>query len=435
MSDSAPRNALDLVIQAGVAKSREELYFTVVNRSLAVACYDRASLWSLARRPALLAVSGNVQPEPRSPFAVSWSKALARLKDKLKPGKLSDDSFKRQSPLSELAAKTEGLSALWLPMSGQGVGVLFEQWGGDEFSAATESDLTRLVAAYALLGRGSGKSGGLRRAGRLVFWLVLLAIAAVALTTVRLPLRVVAVCEVTARSPTLISAPMDGVIDEVLVAPGQQVKQGDRLALYDSRLMEEELKISRRQVAVVEAEVAGARARGFSESRYRGETAVLEARLEQEMARLEALEVRFSRRVITAPVDGTVQLDDARAWRGRPVSTGQAVLWLVDPEDTRVTLWLPQDDRIDIDRSRPIYVHLHALGGEPREARLTYVSSFAQPSADGVYAFPAEAEWLGDGHPPPLGLRGSASIYGDEASLGYWLFRRPLAWARRWLGV
>jgi multidrug efflux pump subunit AcrA (membrane-fusion protein) len=274
-----------------------------------------------------------------------------------------------------------------------------------------------------------------RRWLRPALWLCLLAAVAALLAVVRVPLRVVANCEVVAKNPRLVSAPLDGVIDEVVAKPGQIVAEGDAIAVYDSRLMEEELKISRRQVEVVRAELASARARGFAESRYRGDTALLEARLEQELARLEALEVRFARRRITAPVAGTVQLDDARAWRGRPVATGQAILWLVNPADSRVKVMLPQDDRIDFDGTRPISVHLHALGGEGRAARLTYVSSFAQTGQDGIAYFPAEAEWEDGGSPPPLGLRGTASIYGQETSLGYWLFRRPLSWARRWLGV
>lgn len=425
---------LDLVLLAGQSRSRDELFFTIVNRTAAVCRYDRASLWTSGWRPSLLAVSGNEKADPRSPFGVSWSAALRRFKNKKIPTLLAADDFQDAKTFPALAARTDGLSALWIPFPERGMGVLFERWGTDSFSPADKEEMERLARAYSLMWRAP-RGVGVAAWGRRLFWAVFLAALVVALVVVRLPLRVVADCEVTAKSPRLVSAPMEGVIDEVLATPGQRVKTGDRIALYDSRLMEEELKISRRQVEVVEAELASARARGFSESRYRGETALLEARLEQESARLEALEVRFSRRVVTAPADGMVQLDDARAWRGKPVSTGQAILWLVDPEDTRVTIWLPQDDRIDFDLKRPVKVHLHALGGEPRNAILTYVSSFAQPTPDGGYAFPAEATWTGDERPPPLGLRGSASIYGEETSLGYWLLRRPMAWFRQWLGI
>lgn len=434
MSEAAPDVSLELLLQAGQAKSRDEVLFHIVNRSVAQTPYDRASAWTLRGRPRLLTVSGNAVPDARSPFAASWSTLIRRLKDSATSGLLTPKRFADPAAFTAMGETTGGLSAVWCPLPRHDVGVLFERWGSGPFAETEAEALSRLVQGYDLVWKKRSAAGP-RRWLRTLIWLGLLAAIAAALALVRVPLRVVANCEVVAKTPRLVSAPMDGVIDEVLVTPGQMVGEGDDIAVYDSRLMEEELNISRRQVEVVEAELASARARGFADARYRGETALLEARLEQELARLEALEVRYARRRVTAPVAGMVQLDDARAWRGRPVATGQAILWLVDPAESRVKVWLPQDDRIDFDLTRPISVHLHALGGEGRAARLTYVSSFAQPGTDGASNFPAEAEWEGGGEPPPLGLRGTASIYGQETSLGYWLFRRPMAWVRRWLGV
>lgn len=338
--------------------------------------------------------------------------------------------------VSGQAVTERGLSrAVWLPLPDTGQGICFERWGGADFTDGEIDALRALCAGYALTWRAFG-GRGFRRSPRrrLAGWLIFFVLLAAALYGIRVPLRVMAGCEVTARSPVLIAAPMDGVIEEVTVRPGQEVGKGDVLALYNPRLMEEELRLARRRVAVVEAELASARARGFSEQRYRSEVSLLEARLEQEQARLEGAETRMAMLRVVAPEAGVVQMDDARAWRGKPVATGQAVMWLVNARDSRVSLWLPQDDRIEFDPARPVYVYLQALGGEPLRARLTHVSTFAQLSPEGVYAFPAEADWLDEGEPPPLGLRGTASLTGGEARLGYWLFRRPLAAIRLWLG-
>lgn len=433
MSYPAPfaANPLAPVLEAGRADSVDAFVFVALNRSVEAVPYDRASLWRCLRRPETAAVSGAAVLDADSAFARGWAAALAALKPGA-AGLLDDTAFSTPDAYRAKAAETGGVSALWLPVPGRDDAFLFERWGDRAFTPAEAAALGDLVAAYALA--WPGKTRGKRRTGRLVFWGAFAAIVA-AMFLVRLPLRVVAPCEVTPRTPHLVAAPMNGIIDEIAVQPGQTVAAGEVLARYDARLMEDELAVSRRQVAVVEAELASARARGFNESRYRGEIALLEARLEQENARQAALEARYGLRLVTAGRGGVVQLDDARAWRGRPVSTGQAIMWLVEPDDSRVSLWLPQDDRIDLDLSRPIHIHLHALGGAARRARLTYVSSFAQPGADGVYAFPAEAEWLDDLPPPPLGLRGTASLYGEETSLGSWLFRRPLAWLRRQLGI
>ncbi len=413
---------IERIIEAGRAKSGEEWLFLLVNRSVAVTGYDRASAWSTKGRPRLLAVSGTADPDPDGAFAAEKKSLLKTL------------------PRLDRAASVSGQTALWIPVPARELGFLFERWDG-AFDEGEGGRLERFVEACALAWSGAGRGAPPFRAGagartrrRLARLVLLLAVLA-ALAFVRIPLRIAAECEVVARNPRLVAAPMDGVIAEIVAVPGARAAPGDPLAVYDSRMMEEELNILRRQVEVAETELATARARGFSEQRFRADASLLEARLAQERARLRALEVRYAQRVIEAPVAGMIQIDDPRAWRGRPVATGEAILWLVEPSDTRLRIWLPQDDRIDFDAARPLGVHLYALGGEARAARLSYVSTFARPTGDGRYAFPAEAEWEGARAAPPLGLRGTAFLYGEEVSLGYWLLRRPLGWLRRWTGV
>ncbi len=435
---SGANGDLDLVLAAGAAKSREEFLFLLLNRSVAAVPYDRASAWDFRRaQPALLAVSGNAAPDPDGAFAAAWGKALATLRRPEETAVLGAGAFADEAAWRKAAASVDGLSAVLAVAPEQEMCILFERWENlPRFSDAEKTRLDRLVRASSLAWRGGRRFAAPPRARRRALRIAAAAALLAALVLVRLPLRIAAECEVIAQNPLLVAAPMDGILAEVLVDPGQRVAEGDILAAYDSRMMEEDLNILRRQVGVAEAELATARARGFAEQSYRAETARLEARLEQERARLRSLETRYERRLVAAPEGGMVQLDDPRAWRGRPVATGEALLLLVDPARTRLRIWLPQDDRIDFDPARPAGIHLHALGGA-RAARLTYVSSFARPTGDGRYAFPAEAEWEdGDAEPaPPLGLRGTAFLYGEEVSLGYWLLRRPLGWLRRWAGV
>ncbi len=438
---------LDAVLAAAGAGSREEWLFLLVNRAVVAAPYDRAAAWSLSGGAALLAVSGAVAPDGDGAFASAWKPVVRGL---LRPdacAALGAETVADGAALEEALRAVPGTAAVWAPVPGMASGIVFERWDG-AFSEAERLRLARFVAACSLSRSGgarAARSGRGRWRVRIAAALLLLAV----LAFVRLPLRIAAECEVAARNPRLVAAPMDGVLAEVVARPGERVGAGDVLAVYDARLMEEELNILRRQVEVAETELATARARGFAEQRYRAETARLEAGLSRERARLRALETRYALREIAAPVEGMVQLDDPRAWRGRPVATGQAILWLVEPSETRVRIWLPQDDRIGFDPDRPVGVHLHAFGGEARLARLTYVSAYAQAVGDGSgrYAFPAEAEWMegerngegnGDGKgagSPPLGVRGTAFLYGERVSLGYWLLRRPLGWVRRVFGV
>jgi hypothetical protein len=126
---------------------------------------------------------------------------------------------------------------------------------------------------------------------------------------------------------------------------------------------------------------------------------------------------------------------DPHAWRGRPVQVGERILQIVDPEQTKVRIWLPGDDKIAFDRSRSLRVILAADPRRSRSADLEFVANHSELSPQQIPSFRAEAEWQGPQAGLQLGLEGSAVLYGENVCLGYWIARRPLAAIRRWLGV
>jgi hypothetical protein len=256
---SADADGLDLVVRAGRAGTREEWLFLLANRSVGVVSYDRASVWSTPGKPDVLTVSGQVDPDAGGAFASAWGKALRCLRRPDQSASLSAEAFSDGQAWREASASVLGLSALWIPVAGQGAGFVFERWNSG-FSDEERLRLERLVDACALARAG----GGLRPPSRLwrrLAWLCVLLACGAALAFVRLPLRIAAECEVVARNPRLIAAPMDGVVAEIVAEPGSRVAAGEPLAVYDSRMMEEELNILRRQVDVAGVELATARAR------------------------------------------------------------------------------------------------------------------------------------------------------------------------------
>jgi hypothetical protein len=59
----------------------------------------------------------------------------------------------------------------------------------------------------------------------------------------------------------------------------------------------------------------------------------------------------------------------------------------------------------------------------------------ATPQADGTLAYVIRADLLPGQGLPRIGLRGTAKIYAQRVTLGYYLLRKPLAFLRRTLGV
>ena len=112
---------------------------------------------------------------------------------------------------------------------------------------------------------------------------------------------------------------------------------------------------------------------------------------------------------------------------------------LADPAETAVLIWLPAADAIDIEPGAAVRLFLQVAPLEPLSARLVQTSYQAVLSPDGIASYRLRARFvLEDGERAArlarIGLRGTAKLYGDRASLGYYLFRRPLAFLRQWTG-
>jgi multidrug resistance efflux pump len=249
-------------------------------------------------------------------------------------------------------------------------------------------------------------------------------------------LRVVAPCQVVAKEPAVVAAPLQGVIDRIVVEPGRRVEPGDLLFRYDRRVADKELTIVRQQLAIRQAQLTQARMGAFHDPAVRAGLPSLEARVAQDRVRLQLAESQAEQLDVRARRAGLVRIEEPHAWRGRAVDVGERVLMIVDPDRTMARIWVPEGDMIRFDRDEPVRVVLNVRPGDALLARITYASSHAQPSPKGVHGFVVEADWAEGAPSVRLGLEGTAVLYGSqEVCLAYWLLRKPLAAVRRWFGV
>lgn len=437
-------NLQRLTLEAGLSESRQQLIFRMLNRTIAYCRYDRAVLWSLSgRRPRLLGVSGSSDVNPQSPLVSEWGRIVAALPNRDAVTVVDPTALRGQSDAWEaLARRTNGLSVIWLPIAvdGRRVAALWlERWGGSRFAPGEATRLEALALAYGIawrsVTRGSRRTLGELAARRRVFVALTMLLLAAALFFIRLPLRIVAPCEVVPNDPVAVTAPLNGVIDEIPVLPGRSIEAGELLAAYDKRVTLEEMKVARQQVQIIKSDLQRARVQAFEDPAARAEIALLENRLAQEEIRLHMAQQRVDRLEVRAPVGGTLMFADPHEWRGRPVQVGERLMLIVDPAHTKLRIWLPEHDNIQFDPSRSLTV---VLGSDPsgsRKAALRFLANHSQVNSDGLTCFRAEADWVDPAPDVKMGLKGTAILYGDEVPLGYWLVRRPLAAVRRLAGI
>lgn len=485
-----------LFLEAGLSTTRQQLIFRILNRTIALLPYDRAVLWDLtSRRPRLFGVSGTSEHHPYAPLVSLWRKLIVNLEHKDRVGILEPTSSSTPSPSSlpsdsphlssvrrtvsqgtsetsfEIADPSAGhasdrqaapeesfdllpvlpklwtrliekmgpVSIVWVPIRVENrvvAGLWLERWREQAWSSRELRLLRSLAVGYGIAWRVFAKTNrwGSFFLSRLLILLFVVALG-LALTEVRLPLRIVAPCEIIPDEPIAVTAPLLGVIDRLQVRSGQEVKKGDPIAFYEEEAARKELEVAQQEVAIVQEELQRRRVEAFRDPRARGELLLLEKRLQQEMARLELARYRVERLVIRAPCDGVVMMNDLPdVWKGRPVSIGERILTLIDPTQTRLQIWLPRDDYIRFDPARPVDVVLHADPRGKRQARLADIRRHAETTPEGLHAFRAEAIWNEEARDLTIGLQGTAILYGEEVPLGYWILRRPYAWLRRTWG-
>ena len=435
---------LQLALSAGLSDDRSQLAFRMLNRSITYCRYDRAVLWGLATgRARLLGVSGQAGVDARAPLVDQWRRLVDAIPD---PGRAAILDARgcavSEATWEALAQRTSGLSVVWLPIVVAGrvvAGLWLERWGDAAFEESDVARLRPLALAYQVAWRSVvGVPGRVRswlssRKGVAAMILGVTILAALCL--VRVPLRIVAPCEVVPDAPVSVTAPLDGVVEKMPVLPGRDVAQGDLLAVYDKRVAIEELNVAQEQVRIAGSELQRARVQAFDNNAVRSAIALLENRLKQEEIRLGLAQHRVSKLDVCAPVAGTLMFDDPYQWRGRPVQVGELMMMIVDPARTKLRIWLPHSDNIEFDTDRPVTVILDSDPSVSRSARLSFLANRIETATDGTPSFRAEADWATPDPTVRMGLQGTAVLYGHDVSLGYWLMRRPLAAVRSRLGL
>ncbi|MCP4700583.1 MAG: HlyD family efflux transporter periplasmic adaptor subunit [Gammaproteobacteria bacterium] len=426
------------------AGSVKELDFIVGNESHRLFPYDRAAVWSCKSmgRFRVEVISGVAAVDRHAPF-VRWLQDLIR-------EYVGDAERSRQlQPLSP-AQLSKGLQngwkewtaehVLWCPLvhpQGELVGGLLffrrHKWRDAELTL-----IERLLDAYAHA-RGALLRVRGRRSGRP--WLrslLITALLAAFAAAMFLPVResALAPAEVIAQAPLLVSAPMDGVIQEIHVQPNQPVKNGEPLFRQEDTVYKNRRVIAQKTLEVARAELLSAEQKAFSDRSSKAELALLRAKIDEREAELSYVEALLERLQVRAERDGIAVFTDVNDWQGKPVKTGEKVMTLADPERTEVQLWVPVADAINLSAGATVRFFLNTDPTRPLAAQTYQAAYEAAPAPDGALAFRVKAKFAASTDPTPrIGLKGTGKIYGKEVKLYYYLFRRPWAAIRQWLGV
>lgn len=441
---AAHLNFLQLEERARAARNIDELLFTIANETFRLVKYRQAIIWTLegSSRPRLRIVSGLASLAEDSPYTV-WLRRLGRtiaarkandgefigandMPAKLAPGWhewMTD--FVLVYPITDPRdERRHGLLALLVE---DPPGEVQQQWA------------LRLMHTYGhawtgLAGKPKRVARGLRK---ILPW----AIPAAALAALLVPvqLSVLAPAEVIGLDALVVAAPMDGVIKKFNVQPNEAVRKDQVIFTLDETTLRNRREVAQKQLEVARADALAAQQKAFEDDKSRAELATLNGKVAERRAEVVYVEELLKRIEVRADRDGIAVFGDVNDWQGKPVVTGERVASLADPKQPGVLIWLPVADALTLEAGAQVKLFLQVAPLTPLPGSLSQTSYQSIVSPEGVASYRLKAvfgELTEDQRQRVrIGLRGTAKIYGAQAPLGYYLFRRPLSALREWTGL
>lgn len=254
------------------------------------------------------------------------------------------------------------------------------------------------------------------------------------LSFIKVPLRAVAPCEIAPKEPVVVTAPLNGILKDVEVSSGEMVKPGDVLFTFDSRVADRQLDVSKRQIEILESKLERIEYQSFQDASLRAEIEILNLELELERVKVQQLTDEMKYLVVRSDIFGQVIVDNQASMKGKPVSMGEQILFLVDPDKVKLDIRIPEQDNIIFDPENPIKVVLNAFPGKPIDSKIDFISPYIQQGSDGI-AFQAAGASLAKMPEARIGFKGTVILYGEKVYLWYWLLRRPISSIRNFMGL
>lgn len=202
---------------------------------------------------------------------------------------------------------------------------------------------------------------------------------------------------ITARRVSSLSPRVDGHVTQVLVNEGDYVKKGDILIELDKVLAEYDVQSAAAAVQEAKAHLQesirqrdelGKLIKNQYLAKTSYETAVSEVKIKD--AIVKRLKAAYQRNMelagqhhIKAPFDGVIS--EKMVESGQWIKVGNPVLELVDVDNLRVEVSVPQYYFSDIQLKTPVTIYTDALPGKPIQAGITHIIPVADATA---HAFP-----------------------------------------------
>jgi len=249
------------------------------------------------------------------------------------------------------------------------------------------------------------------------------------------PMSTLAPTEIVAKDPTIVSAPINGVIAEIRVPPNTMVTKGQTLFVYEDTNFRSQYEVAENNLATAIAEYRKTAQGAFFESETNAQVPLTKAEVALRETERDFAQERLAQVEVKALQAGLLVYTDKSDWIGKPVEIGQRIMEIADPTQVELHIHLPVEDAIILKKNARLDVFLDAKPLETLTATIVHASYHAEILPGNILAYRVRGQFTEPASEIRIGWRGTAKIYGDDVSLFFLLFRRPISTFRQYVGI
>ena len=440
------RALLDIEAEIRRASTRKDLAYIIANETRKLTNARQIFVFKLASKMRLTTISGLPSINRSAAFIHDIERILNDIEENNGLAKrhelaLDADQKNEQDSLDSYPFRR----MLWVPFlgrSGEVVGGMLlareQLWADSDIRVADRLAETYQHALALLMAEPQTTAGQKVKSVLRRKWLWGIVTVTLIVMAIPVPMSTLAPLEIVAHNPYVVAAPIEGVIEEVLVNPGEKVTKNQVIVKFSDTIVRNRLELAQREVLVAEAHLKKASQLAFNDKSGRHELRLVMADLELKRSELDFALDMFERASIKAQRSGIAVYSDKQGLIGKPLALGERIMRIADPAQIEVVIQIAVGDAIMLKPGARVKVFLDSDPLHTHEAIVNYSDYQAAPisGAGEKIAFRVVARFTDSQKSPPgLGVRGTAQIFGEQTILALYLFRRPLSALRQWVGL
>lgn len=439
-------NLLELQKEAHKSKDIESFGFQITNSTQKLFPYKQGVFWTLDNNHIHLErISGNAVIDRNGLYAIEIKKYLKEhvlkseqafakeplivlsQKDAGKDNAQNwEDLFSKQAVITVFATNEDGvLGGLWLdcdkaptPAESKIFANLIETYA---YTLATIRALEKRTSLLSML--FSGKKQKIILAALLILFFF------------PTRLSITAPAEIVADNPHVITIPYEGILEDVLVDPGDEISAEQIIAQMDQTTIKAQADRARQSLATTQTTLSRTGLESLRNEEKRRELQQLRSEIAEKRVELEYAQDLLERTSITSPVPGVAIFADANSLEGKPMQTGEKLMMIADPEKAELLIRVPLDSMLPVTQDNPVDFYLNVSPLKTHRAKISSIGYQASQDPDGLMTYKIKANLQADETNYRIGWEGTAKIKGAWSILGYAVLRKPLIALRNLMGL